>query len=87
MNNFPWWILFAPAVHPTVKIVFILIAGIIQGRKTGYWPTLSEWASAASTMQSPANSKEAGHKKWLGHTQVADRGAVSGDGHEPTGAK
>jgi hypothetical protein len=48
----PWWILLMPFARPAMTIVFVLLAGTIQGRTTGRWPTLTEWAGAMTTVRS-----------------------------------
>jgi hypothetical protein len=45
----PWWILLLPFVRPAMTIVFVLLAGAIQGRTSGRWPSLAEWASAVTS--------------------------------------
>jgi hypothetical protein len=47
----PWWILLLPVIRPLIMVGFVLVAGLVQGRTTGIWPTLSEWTSAVSTVR------------------------------------
>ena len=46
------WILLAlsTGIRPTLNAIFVAVAGIVQGRKWGRWPTLVEWCSALVTV-------------------------------------
>lgn len=51
MNTILWWICVVPFVQPVLMVTFVLVAGIIQGRTTGRWPTLVEWSMAMRTVR------------------------------------
>jgi hypothetical protein len=46
MNAVPGWVWLVPLLRPVLTVGFVLLAGTIQGRTTGTWPTLSEWCGA-----------------------------------------
>jgi hypothetical protein len=73
--SWPWWLLVVPWIGPAMRILFVLVAGTIQGRTTGRWPTLTEWTSAVST--NPVNVTRRSSRR---SSQPVDPPPDQGDG-------
>jgi hypothetical protein len=64
MNALPVWVWLIPLLRPVLTLGFVLLAGTIQGRTTGTWPTLAEWCTAMHGLRAFArqtgNARRAG---------------------------
>jgi hypothetical protein len=46
MKDIPWILVLMLGTRTPLKIFFVGAVGVVQGRKTGRWPTLAEWCIA-----------------------------------------
>lgn len=57
MSTIPLWLWLLLPVHSVVTVAFVLAAGIIQGRTTGRYPSLRQWATALRDLQQPGGQE------------------------------
>lgn len=46
----PWWIWLVPVIRVFITGAFIVVAGLVQGKTTGRYPTLAESCEAFRTL-------------------------------------
>jgi hypothetical protein len=46
----PWWICILPALRVLATGIFVMLAGLLEGRATGHYPTLIESCEAFRTL-------------------------------------
>ncbi|WP_041254080.1 hypothetical protein [Frankia sp. EAN1pec] len=49
----PWWVWLILLARQLLVIGFVLLAGVVQGRSTGQYPTLKEWCAALHLLRRP----------------------------------
>jgi hypothetical protein len=59
----PWWIFLLPSIRPIMVLCFVIVAGTIQGRTTGKWPTLNEWCTAVGAVRPPTALNRGGRSQ------------------------
>jgi len=42
----PWWVWLIPLARTFLLAGFVLLAGLVQGRSSGRYPTLEQWCEA-----------------------------------------
>lgn len=52
----PWWMVLVLVARPLLTLLFVVFAGVVQGRTTGSYPTLGEWCHALASLHPTTTS-------------------------------